>query len=378
MNPSKFSSWKNCVLFNGISEDQLEKLETFLISKTYSKGEYLIKEGTFGDAIFILEKGKVEARKDDIKLGQQVAGDYVGAMALMENTTRSASVIALDQTEVKVLTINQLRALESDDIYQQVLTNHIKAQQKLVRKLTNSTINETKSKLKEAETRVQLANFFYYLILILVIYKYILGIYIENHDFLRQGFYRGIVTPSVILLVVLLGYGVAKKIGIPLSYLGWKFDNWRAQLKEALWWTFAFLIVVIMLKWILIQILPSYQERQVFESFMLDDSLTPSLLIIFNLVYAVMTPMQEFITRGILQGSLTRMLTGKYVTFRSILLSNLIFSALHLHIDLRFALITIIPGFFWGYLYDRQQSILGVSVSHLIIGMFFFLVLGQF
>ncbi|MEM6966059.1 MAG: cyclic nucleotide-binding domain-containing protein [Bacteroidota bacterium] len=356
----------------------MKKLETFLIPKTYVEGEYLIREGEFGDAIFIVEKGKVEARKDGIKLGEQAAGDYVGAMALMENTTRSASVLALEETKVKVLTINQLRALESDDIYQQVLTNHIKSQQKLVRKLTNSTINETKSKLKEAETKVQLANFFYYLILILVSYKYILGIYIENHDFLRQGFYRGIVTPSVVLLIVLFGYGVARQIGIPLSYLGWKFDNWRAHLKEALLWTFAFLVAATILKWILIQVLPSYAERQVFESFILDDSLTPTLLIIFNLVYAIMTPMQEFIARGILQGSLTRMLTGKYVTFKSILLSNLVFSALHLHIDLRFALITIIPGFFWGYLYDRQQSILGVSVSHLIIGMFFFLVLGQF
>jgi len=372
-----FSSWKNCLLFNGIDQLELNDLENLLTHHVYAPGQVIIKEGTIGDAIFIIEKGSVKIQKDGIKLGEQCSGDYVGAMALLEKTTRSATVISTETTMVKILTINQLETLKSYSIFRQVLSNHVKAQQHLVRKLTKSTIKQTKSKLKEAKKQVQMANFFYYLILTLVIYQFVLGIYIENHQFLRQGFYRGIVTPSFILFVVIAGLLMAKKIGIPIKRLGWKFKNWKADLKEALIWTAGFLVVLIAVKWVLIQTIPVYRDTAVFESFMLDDSLTPTLFIIYNLIYAVMTPMQEFVTRGILQGSLSNMITGKYVAFKAILLSNLIFSASHLHIDLKFALAAIIPGFFWGFLYEKQQSILGVSVSHFIIGMFFFLFLGQ-
>ena len=370
-------SWKKSMLVENLSNVELQQLEKHLISKTYEKGRYLIREGEYGDAIFFIEKGKIAISKDGIQLSELRAGKHVGAMALMENTTRSADVLATETTQVKVLTINQLKAIESDELYQKVLKNQLRAQQKLVRKLTDTTIRETKAKLRESETRVQMANFFFFLILTLVIYQFVLGAYIDHHEFLRQGFYRGIITPSFIITVVALSVFMAKRSGIPLSFLGWKFENWKADLRQSLIWTAGFIGFGIILKWLLIQVVPSYEGRTVFESISMDNSMTPALLILFNLIYAIMTPLQEFVIRGILQGSLSRVLLGKYVAFKSILLSNLIFSALHLHIDLRFALITIIPGFFWGYMYEEQKSILGVSISHVIIGLFFFLIIGD-
>ena len=40
----------------------------------------------------------------------------------------------------------------------------------------------------------------------------------------------------------------------------------------------------------------------------------------------------------------------------------------HAHIGLAFALVTFIPGLFWGGIFARTYSLLAVSVSHFMIG----------
>lgn len=171
INTSKpdFSSWKNSQLFNGITDEQLNHLEGHLINKTYDKGEYIIKEGTFGDAIFFIEKGSAAILKDNVKLAENHAGEYFGAMALMENTTRSADVVASSPLEVKVLTINQLKAIESDDVFVKILTNHLKKQQDLIRDKNQTLIEVTKSKLESTEAQLRKTKLYYNIILLLVI-----------------------------------------------------------------------------------------------------------------------------------------------------------------------------------------------------------------
>ncbi|MFK7771503.1 MAG: cyclic nucleotide-binding domain-containing protein [Saprospiraceae bacterium] len=172
-----FSSWEKSQLFAGLSKEQLQNLGNHLINKSYSSGDYIIKEGSFGDAIFFIEKGSVDIFKDNVKLAENHAGDYFGAMALMENTSRSADVIATTPLQVKVLTINQLKAIESDDIFIQVLTNHLIKQQEVIREKNRAIILATKNKLKEAELHIQktrqypkLIIFLLFIILVLVMF----------------------------------------------------------------------------------------------------------------------------------------------------------------------------------------------------------------
>ncbi len=171
---TSFSSWRNCQLFSGLNENQLNNLERHLISRDYSTGDFIIREGTYGDAIFFIEKGTVDILKEDVKLGENHHGDYFGAMALMENTSRSADVIATAPLSVKVLTINQLKAIESDDVFIKVLTNHMIKQQDLIRSKNEDLINITKAKLDAAETKLQKTKPYPYLIIILLILVIIL------------------------------------------------------------------------------------------------------------------------------------------------------------------------------------------------------------
>ena len=173
-----FSTWKKSQLFARLTKEQLIHLENHLISKTYAAGDFIIKEGSFGDAIFFIEKGSVDILKDNIILGKNVAGDYFGAMALLENTSRSADVIATTSLQVKVLTINQLKAIESDDVFIQVLTNHMIKQQELIREKNEDLILATKNKLIEAELHIQKTrqypNLIVFLLVVIIVLLYFL------------------------------------------------------------------------------------------------------------------------------------------------------------------------------------------------------------
>ena len=125
--------------------------------------------GTFGDAIFFIEKGTAAVFKDDVKLAENHAGEYFGAMALMENTTRSADVIATSSLDVKVLTINQLKAIESDDVFVKILTNHLKKQQELIRLKNEKLIEVTKNKLEATEAQLRKTKLYYNIILLLAV-----------------------------------------------------------------------------------------------------------------------------------------------------------------------------------------------------------------
>ncbi|MCY1379099.1 CPBP intramembrane metalloprotease [compost metagenome] len=86
-------------------------------------------------------------------------------------------------------------------------------------------------------------------------------------------------------------------------------------------------------------------------------------------LYVLLSPVQEFVARGLMQGALTRMLTGRWVPLQAILVSNAVFSISHQHLGLGYALAVFVPGLFWGWLYHRHGSLLGVCVSHAIIGL---------
>ena len=47
----------------------------------------------------------------------------------------------------------------------------------------------------------------------------------------------------------------------------------------------------------------------------------------------------------------------------------------HTYISLEFAIATFIPGISWGWLFQKQRSLVGVSVSHALIGLWIVFIL---
>ena len=87
-------------------------------------------------------------------------------------------------------------------------------------------------------------------------------------------------------------------------------------------------------------------------------------------LYMLLTPVQEFVARCGVQAPLYAFLEGSEFKRAglSIVVSNLVFSAVHAHIGLAFALVAFVPGLLWGWIFLRTNSLLAASVSHMIIG----------
>ncbi|NQZ69959.1 MAG: protein kinase [Lentisphaeria bacterium] len=94
-------------------EDLVEDLDNLIHGrmeaehKTFLKGEYLLQEGEEGSECYFILQGKVEVYKNNgnekVVLNVLEKGDIVGEMSLITNFPRTASVVALDDTEVTVM-----------------------------------------------------------------------------------------------------------------------------------------------------------------------------------------------------------------------------------------------------------------------------------
>jgi hypothetical protein len=94
-------------------------------------------------------------------------------------------------------------------------------------------------------------------------------------------------------------------------------------------------------------------------------------------LYAIFSPIQELIARGAMQSSLHEFLTGPRANLWAIVLSTLMFTQIHLHLTPAYALAVFFPSLFWGAMYARQRSLVGVSISHILIGVYVAFFLGM-
>jgi len=100
----------NIGIFSGLSEEVVEELTKDLERIKFKKGEAIITEHSLSDNLFFISKGKVEIDKDlsnpDIpftQLSTLGAGDFFGEMGIIEDSTRSASVVATEDVELMVI-----------------------------------------------------------------------------------------------------------------------------------------------------------------------------------------------------------------------------------------------------------------------------------
>jgi len=81
-------------LFKGINEEEIEEIKSLFKQVSFSKGSTILKEGEWGEEVYILKEGTVEVTKKTKLLAELKSGDIIGEMSLLEKKPRSATVIA--------------------------------------------------------------------------------------------------------------------------------------------------------------------------------------------------------------------------------------------------------------------------------------------
>ena len=83
---------------NGVDFSLLLRPE--IPTRNFATGETLFKEGERGDEFFVVVRGKVEIRTGDRQLETLGPKGIFGEMALIDDSPRSATVVALTHTTV--------------------------------------------------------------------------------------------------------------------------------------------------------------------------------------------------------------------------------------------------------------------------------------
>ena len=99
---------KNIPLFHELNATDLATVEALAVDKHVPRGTTILNEGEIGDSLFVIVEGRVkvfigddEGREITLKL--LGAGDFFGEMSLIDKQPRSASVSAMENTSLKVL-----------------------------------------------------------------------------------------------------------------------------------------------------------------------------------------------------------------------------------------------------------------------------------
>ncbi len=137
---------KHCRLFEALNDEQLERVSGMVEEHHFRKGDYMCREGAWGDSMYIIGEGEVKIVK---KLSTESQwditslrhGDFFGEVSLVDGSPRTASAIALTNSTVLELYGREFKVLISSDdelankmleSLLRVLINRIRATDELV------------------------------------------------------------------------------------------------------------------------------------------------------------------------------------------------------------------------------------------------------
>ncbi len=87
---------KSVSLFADVPAEKLAKIAQIAEEGYYPMGTVVMREGEFGDSLFIVADGAVMVRKSGQDLAQLKKGDCAGEMALLDHSPRSADVVVTE------------------------------------------------------------------------------------------------------------------------------------------------------------------------------------------------------------------------------------------------------------------------------------------
>ena len=116
---------KNVSFFKGLSESDVFKIFSKGMSVRVSKDEVLFYKNTVGNQMYVVLTGKLGVFNGDTCIATLGAGDMCGEMALVSHAPRSATVKALEDSLLFVLSETTLERLLTKRVAVQLLLNII-------------------------------------------------------------------------------------------------------------------------------------------------------------------------------------------------------------------------------------------------------------
>ncbi len=170
-------------------------------------------------------------------------------------------------------------------------------------------------------------------------------------------------TFSVMIALVIFGRAYLARHKYPLAMWGLTWRNAMPALRDGLLFSIPLALAGIGVRWLMVNQpgSPLYGQS-LFTT--LDPFYYVALYVFFSFV-------QELISRGFLQSCLECVMIGKRRTVIAILTSSVSFAMAHLHYGTQSVVITFLAGLYFGWLYTRHRTLVGVTVAHFLLGVLY-------
>ena len=365
-------------LFESLSDADLHVLASLVREVEIPAGHFVMREGEPGREVFIIKQGEMQVLKGDPNRGslheiaRLGAGASVGELALLDDEPRSASVRAVGPTTLYAFAPQEIALAGA------AATRNSELLRQLSRAIASRLRFTNEVTVRLLRNQVAMARFLTFVVFGLSIYAFALSVMTR---YAAQAASNTLVTVSLMLVLTGAVLSMIRRFHYPMTFYGLTRANWRRSVGESLGATLVLCVLVVVLKWIVLRagLSPGHTLFEPYAAINRTGVAGSSVLTLWAamaVLYALHAPFQEFVVRGCLQGALDEFLSGTNRQAVAIIGSNLIFSSFHLHLSMGFALLTLLPGLLWGWLYARQRTLVGVALSHALTGLWAVFVVG--
>jgi len=357
--------------------------------KTFEENTIVIYEGEEHEALYFVINGRVKVSKEH-DIGEIGAGELIGEMSLNGGDKASATIITTTYTTLLMFKkalfgnapflpgtmntfVDHAQHADCSPLMQKFYhAIYVTVTQRL-RHSDHSLQQALEEKTRYATQLERSGRLLSFTMITLGLYIFFLGTLHFITDYLASTTYATAGLVGMFLVVFI----VCDRFQIPLSDLGCTLADWRYALMDSLKLTFPVLLAMIGVKWLLITTVGAYNHEPLFHPFGVLNpharaQATGSLILLLSAIYAIFACVQEILARGIVQN----LIYQQFQTYRTdarwpaILLANLVFIATHVHVSVALAFLVLPMGLLWGWLFSRHQSLVGIIVSHVVIGVF--------
>ena len=369
-------------LFLGLDPEPVHRFLERQPQDHYTPGQLIVREGTRNDVLHLLEHGEVtiwrsyDHAKDRVALAKLGAGDTFGEMSVLTGEPVGATLVADAPTRVRRFTLDDLPG----DLREPVYRNLARTVVGRLSESNDAVLDRHRERIRTMETQLSISIFLTKTLVGLALYIFLLPLvqvvkpYLPSDSFISFFF---------ILTYLLISVLIVRQSALPPRDYGVTMEGWAQAVWRGFILTVPVMLLVLAAKYALV--VSSGGAYALFEPWRAVDSTGGStqadgrgmLWAGLMITYLVLSFAQEFI-RCAIQGSLSIFyrLTGVNDAWKSILVANVVFAALHTHLSSFFALIVFIPGLYWGWIYKREHSFIAVAVSHCLLGTWGLFIVG--
>jgi len=346
---------------------------------TLEEGEVLVRKGEVSDRMYLLQEGGLDVLRtldDGVEgsIGRMSEGQLVGEASLLEGLPHEATLRAAEHCvllEVGREVLDGFDPKESTPL-EYLLVEVARSLSDQLKSSRNSAVDALQRELELERVRNAMASFLLHMLLGFAAYAVAMKYFATQELTLKNA---TVVTGPLMVAMCVTAVAFARHSGLPARVFGVRREHVGPHIREALVWTLPALGLLTLGKWALVELSPAYAGEPVMPVFHRPFTMGP--LLGYG-VYALLVPIQEFLSRGAIQGPLYEFFTGsdRRKWFWAIVVSNTLFGVTHLHLTINYGLAAFTGGLLWGVLYARQRSLVGPVVSHVIVGVYALYVLG--